>query len=119
MGRNRFVGRSLRSVVAAMITTLALVTTSHATFLLQQCKNDPDNNGVADACTWTNQEVNGSNSTYCEGDAIPQRLFHKISGSANQTHTIRLRYQFTSSHTYGYDFLGNLNGTVGSTDLNA
>ena len=85
---------------------------------LNQCRNDADNDSSIDACDWTTGSIQSSNSVYCEGDSVPQRLFHQIDSKG--THTIRLEYEFSKSSKYAYDFLTNVEGTmpVGSAGLN-
>jgi len=61
---------------------------------------------------WGTGAINSINSTYYEGDAVPQRLFHK--GIAAGSHTMRLSYEFTKSNVYAYDFISNVDQTLGA-----
>jgi hypothetical protein len=85
---------------------------------LKQCRNDIDNDNSVDACYWSTGSIGSSNSLYCEGDSVPQRLFHQIPSKG--THTIRLEYDFTKANKYAYDFLTDVDETmpIGSSGLN-
>lgn len=60
-------------------------------------------------CTWTNGDLNGSNSAYYEEDSTVQRL--AIDGLANGTHTVTIEYQTTKGGKHAYDFLTNYNAS--------
>ena len=73
-----------------------------------QCKNkDPGPD-----CKWVPGAINTTNSTYYEGDSVPQRLFHEIQGEGD--HTMEFVYDFSKSGVYAYDFLGNVDQTLGA-----
>jgi cysteine-rich repeat protein len=89
---------------------IPLATTSFrdADIHFTQCRNKwpgPD-------CEWTTGAINTSNSTYLEGDSVPQRLFHKVDDAGG--HTMLLQYEFTKSDVYAYDFLSNVDQTLGA-----
>ena len=67
-------------------------------------------------CDWQNGNLNGSNSSYLEGQVIPFR--YTIDGfSGTGTHTFHLNYDFSSdSGAKGYDFLTAYNVTQTGAD---
>jgi uncharacterized repeat protein (TIGR01451 family) len=72
---------------------------------LDQCANAPRTAN----CTWQNGDLNGNNSTYAEGLAVPFRL--EFDGLPTGTHTIHLNYDFTAGGHEGYDFLADFDLT--------
>ena len=97
---------------------VATMTFSDCNISFNQCRNDTNNDNQIGACQWTTGSIQSTNSVYCEGDSVPQRLFHEIDSKG--THTIRLEYDFSKSGKYAYDFLTNVDETmpVGSSSLN-
>jgi hypothetical protein len=81
-----------------------------------QCENDSDNDEVVNACNWVTGALNQNNSLYTEGDAVPQRLFHKL--SANNQHTFVIEYDFSKNDVYAYDFLTSADATQSGALLN-
>ena len=97
---------------------LASTTFTDADIDFTQCRNDSDNNDVTDNCEWSTGAINQNNSYYIEGNAVPQRLIHKIDSAG--THTMRFDYEFSQADAYAYDFLTNVDGTmpIGPSGLN-
>jgi hypothetical protein len=95
-------------------TVLASTTFTDATVNLDQCANGSPK--FLDLhCDWQNGDLNGSNSTYAEGDMIPFRLFvEKLDPSVS--HTIHINYDFTKGGVKAYDFLTTWNNTQTGAD---
>ncbi|MEN8376989.1 MAG: DUF11 domain-containing protein, partial [Gemmatimonadota bacterium] len=72
---------------------------------LDQCANDPR----TDPCTWQNGNLNGNNSVYAEGLAVPFRL--ALEGLAAGAHSININYDFTAGGHKAYDFLASVDAT--------
>src|SRR5437867_2189149 len=81
-----------------------------------QCRNDSNNDGVKDLCSWSSGAINANNSIYTEGNSVPQRLFQTIDTAG--THSIRFRHRFTKDSKYAYDFLTNVDATQSGLLLN-
>jgi uncharacterized repeat protein (TIGR01451 family) len=74
---------------------------------LDQCANNVPRGGD---CTWQNGDLNGNNSQYAEGLAIPFRL--TIDGLKPGTqYQIHLNYDWTAGGHKAYDFLASDNAT--------
>ena len=74
---------------------------------LDQCANNVPRGGD---CTWQNGDLNGNNSQYAEGLAIPFRL--TIDGlNAGTQYQIHLNYDWTAGGHKAYDFLASDNAT--------
>ena len=59
---------------------------------------------------WQNGNLNGNNSTYAEGDAVPFRL--AVEGlTVGATNTITINYDFTAGGHKAYDFLASTNAS--------
>jgi len=59
---------------------------------------------------WQNGNLNGNNSTYAEGDAVPFRL--AIEGlTVGASNTITINYDFTAGGHKAYDFLASTNAS--------
>jgi len=74
--------------------------------LYDQCSNDDGDgyDGNPGNCGWTNGNLNGSNSTYQEGDSTVQRLW--MEGFApGSSHTVTFQYGTTKAGKRAYDFL--------------
>src|SRR4030042_1279777 len=97
-------------------TNTCLGTFTDANIDFSQCANDQDNNQIKDSCNWINGAINQNNAIYTEGDSVPQRLLLKIDNKG--THTVRIRYEFTKSDEYAYDFLTTPNLTQTGSLLN-
>ncbi len=52
---------------------------------------------------WQNGDLNGSNSSYAEGDVVPFRL--AVEGLSAGAHSIHVNYDFTAGGHKAYDFL--------------
>ena len=72
---------------------------------LDQCANAPRTAN----CSWQNGDLNGNNSTYAEGLAVPFRL--EIDGLRTGSHSIHINYDFTAGGHEGYDFLADFDAT--------
>ena len=100
---------------------IASVRFTDADIDFKQCQNDNAaggrNDGIRDPCEWGTGGINQINSKYTEGDAVPQRLFHRI-GTAGR-HVMRFEYEFSKADKYAYDFLTNVDGTQSGALLNA
>ena len=60
--------------------------------------------------SWQNGNLNGNNSAYAEGKAIPFRL--AVEGlTAGTTHFITIQYDFTAGGHKAYDFLASIDAT--------
>jgi hypothetical protein len=94
---------------------LATVTFTDADIHFSQCQNDGNNDDIANACSWTTGGLNQNNSLYTEGDAPPQRLFHRLDEIG--THTFGFEYEFSKSDIYAYDFITNVDDTQGGALL--
>lgn len=77
--------------------------------LFDQCANYDGTGGPTDVCNWTNGAINASNSTYFEGDVVPQRLVLK--GLSKGEHTLTLKWQTTKNGKRAYDYLMTWNAT--------
>lgn len=74
---------------------------------LDQCANNVPRGGD---CTWQNGDLNGNNSQYAEGLAIPFRL--TIDGlKVGTQYQIHLNYDWTAGGHKAYDFLASDNAT--------
>ena len=74
---------------------------------LDQCANNIPRGGD---CTWQNGDLNGNNSQYAEGLAVPFRL--TIDGLTPGTqYQIHLNYDWTAGGHKAYDFLASDNAT--------
>jgi uncharacterized repeat protein (TIGR01451 family) len=74
---------------------------------LDQCANNVPRGGN---CTWQNGDLNGNNSQYAEGLAIPFRL--TIDGlKVGTEYQIHLNYDWTAGGHKSYDFLASDNAT--------
>lgn len=98
---------SLLGVAALSLTFIPLASTvasASSVNTFDQCAN---NTGTG-PCTWTNGDLNASNSAYVEGDSTIQ--FVEFSGlSPNSAHTVTLQYGSTKSGKHAYDFLDTFN----------
>lgn len=65
-----------------------------------QCGNG---NGTGPTCNWTNGNLNGSNSTYQEGDSTVQRL--AIKDLVTGDYTVTIQYDTLKSGKHAYDFI--------------
>ena len=80
---------------------------------LSQCA---DGSPHAVTCSWQFGDLNGSNSSYGEGDVIPFRW--ELSGmAAGSTHTFHLNYDFSKGGPKAYDFLTSYNVTETGADV--
>jgi len=95
---------------------VASMTFTDADINFQQCQNDNNNDDVIDACAWTNGGLNQNNSLYTEGDAPPQRLFHRLDEIG--THIFGFEYEFSKADIYAYDFITNADDTQTGVLLN-
>ncbi|GAB4470679.1 MAG: hypothetical protein Kow0088_03780 [Anaerolineales bacterium] len=77
--------------------------------LFDQCANDDGSGGDTDVCDWTNGAIQANNSTYFEGDVVPQRLV--ITGLSEGEHTLTLKWQTTKDGKHAYDYLMTWNAT--------
>jgi uncharacterized repeat protein (TIGR01451 family) len=59
--------------------------------------------------SWQNGNLNGNNSAYAEGKAVPFRL--AIEGLTPGTHFITIQYDFTAGGHKAYDFLASIEAT--------
>ena len=74
---------------------------------LDQCANNVPRGGN---CTWQNGDLNGNNSQYAEGLAIPMRL--TIDGlQPGVSYQIHLNYDWTAGGHKSYDFLASDDAT--------
>jgi hypothetical protein len=86
---------------------LATTSFTDADIHFSQCENkDPGPD-----CEWTTGAINTTNSTYYEGDSVPQRLFHKVQDVGS--HTMRFSYEFSKADVYAFDFATNVDQTLG------
>src|SRR4029079_13509120 len=71
-----------------------------------QCSNDDGDgyDGDPGDCHWINGNLNGSNSTYPEGDATVQRLWLKDFAPGSE-HSVTFEYGTTKGGKHAYDFL--------------
>ncbi len=97
---------SVRSILALVCTVACCLGTpldrAHATnYELQLWQNT--------ANTWGGT-VQGSNSRYGEGNSIPARYVKPL--PAKSTHTLKLKYDFSSGADRFIDFLGSVDATV-------
>ncbi len=90
-------------------TPVASTTFTDADINFTQCLNDSDDNGTADNCDWGTGAINANNSIYTEGDAVPQRLFHRV--GVPGTYTFAFEYDYSKGDIYAYDFLTNVDDT--------
>src|SRR3990172_1053981 len=95
---------------------LAVTTFTDADIHFSQCQNDSDNNNVKDDCDWGTGAINQNNSVYMEGEAVPQRLFHRV--AALGAFTMAFEYDFSKSDVYAYDFLTSPDLTQSGALLN-
>jgi len=103
--RNKFAGVFLALALSASCVALSdLVAEAAVDFT--QCRNDADNNNVANNCQWTSGGINSNNGFYAEGESVPQRLFITIDTAAG-AHTIRFQYDFSRASIHAYDFLAS------------
>ncbi|HEU0077362.1 MAG TPA: hypothetical protein VFQ76_06910, partial [Longimicrobiaceae bacterium] len=59
--------------------------------------------------SWQNGNLNGNNSQYAEGKAVPFRL--AIEGLTPGTHTIKINHDWTAGGVKAYDFLASVDAT--------
>lgn len=81
-----------------------------------QCRNDSDNDDVVDDCDWSNGAINGTNSVFREGDAVPQRLLLEVDDAG--AHSARIEYDFSKGSVYAYDFMTTDDTTMSGLLLN-
>lgn len=97
----------------------SIAQSSYGASQLSQCANDSDNDGIIQACTWTNGALVPNNSDYAESDGVPQRwFFTHTSGAAAEAHTAIFQYDFTKSDVYAYDFLVDVDHTMPMSLIN-
>ena len=78
-----------------------------ASVLFDQCANG---SGAGPTCNWINGDLNHHNSTYVEGNTVPQRV--GLSGLVpGSTHTLTLQYNTTKNGLHAYDFLTTWNAS--------
>ncbi|MBK6440844.1 MAG: hypothetical protein IPH27_05605 [Actinomycetales bacterium] len=82
--------------------TVSTTFTDSAVGSFRQCKNADGVGGPSHLCNWANGNVQGTNSAYAEGDAVPQRL--ELTGLVPGTsYTIEMAYSvYKNVHTYDY-----------------
>src|SRR5690349_10425614 len=59
--------------------------------------------------SWQNGNLNGNNSAYAEGKAVPFRL--ALEGLTAGTHTITIQYDFTAGGHKAYDYLASIDAS--------
>jgi hypothetical protein len=79
------------------------MTFTDADIHFSQCANDVGNDDVINACDWQEGGINQNDSVYAEGDAVPQRLFHKLTDAG--AYQFEFEYDFSKASIYAYDFL--------------
>ena len=91
--------------------------TAHTTVLASTTFTDAvqarHNQWRNDAEKWTNGNVNGSNSTYAEGDSLPYR--YEIKGlelASGEKIYLEINYSFFRSDAYAFDFLTSYDRTT-------
>lgn len=94
----------IRNYLNEVVAEISFLDSAVGTY--DQCSND-DGDGYATGdteCRWVNGNLNGTNSTYMEGDATVQRLW--LNGfEPGSDHTITLQYGTTKGGSHAYDFL--------------
>jgi len=62
--------------------------------------------------SWQNGNLNGNNSAYAEGKAVPFRLaIEGLAGNNNTRHFITIQYDFTAGGHKAYDYLASIEAT--------
>jgi len=98
--RKSFRVLALTLLLAFSIAGIALAETTGGNDKFTQCANG----GGSGPCDWINGIVQQSNSTYTEGDAVPQRVYlFDISGGP--VHTLVFKWDTTKSGSHAYDYL--------------
>jgi len=77
--------------------------------IFDQCENDDGDgySGNPGICQWTNGNLNHTNSTYTEGDAVVHRLW--LTGLTSGSHTVEITYATTKGGKHAYDYLMSWN----------
>jgi hypothetical protein len=103
----RATGQQTGRVAVTSFTDLSIGT-------YDQCSNDDGDgySGNPGLCDWINGNLNGSNSTYFEGDATVQRLW-LTDFAPGSSHTVTLKYGTTKGGKHAYDFLTNWDWSEG------
>src|SRR5919109_1236077 len=106
--RGKSTRNRVRSVVVLATTSLLLqLPAPHAQAA------DQDIEGWQNLASSWGGTLQGTNSRYSEGDTIPLRFTDK-NETAGSTHTVALRYDFSSGSVRFIDSLGSYNHTVNS-----